>query len=288
MPNNQSSPAIESQLEIIDIATKKRDIIYTKKAVFEAPNWHPTDDYLIFNENGKLYKLPTIGGEPAHINTDFAIRCNNDHGISADGKQIVISHHLENNGDSAIYVLPIEGGEPRRVTKLTPSYWHGWSPDGKTLAYVGGRPNSDGFNIYSIDIEGGKETQLTSAQGLDDGPDYSPDGRSIYFNSYQTGMMQIWKMDADGKNPVQMVESPHSDWFAHPSPNGKHIVFIRYIEDQIEKHPFGCDVKLMLLNLESGALSDLTEVFYGGQGSINVPNWSPDSKRLAFVSYKKC
>lgn len=288
MSNSQASSVVESRLEILHVATGARKVIYTKEVIFEAPNWHPTDDYLIFNESGKLYRIPVAGGAPAHINTEFAIRCNNDHGISSDGTQIVISHHAEEDkGDSVIYVLPIGGGEPRRVTKNAPSYWHGWSPDGKKLAYVGGRPGSDGFNIYSIGIEGGVETQLTTTKGLDDGPDFSPDGKSIYFNSFQTGMMQIWRMDADGKNPVQLVDSPHSDWFAHPSPDGKQAVFIRYIEDQVEAHPFGCDVKLMLLDLATGTVKDLTDVFYGGQGTINVPSWSPDSTQISFVSYKK-
>ena len=281
-------PAVKSSLEIINIETKARRVIHSSDTLFEAPNWSRDGSYLIFNSEGSLYKISTTGGEPSHIPTGFANDNNNDHGISPDGTQLVISHFSEqHDGKSIIYTLPIEGGEPKCITNKGHSFWHGWSPDGSTLAYVAGRPEHEKFKIYTINVNGGEEKQITFTEGLDDGPDYSPCGKYIYYNSYQTGMMQIWRMDADGSNQKQMVESPHTDWFAHPSPDGKHLVFIRYMEDQIEDHPFGKDVKLMLLNLETNALQDLTEIFYGGQGSINVPSWAPDSKELAFVSYKK-
>ncbi|WP_223144992.1 TolB family protein [Teredinibacter waterburyi] len=277
---------VVSQLEILDIASKSRDVIHVGADVFEAPNWHPYDNYLIINRAGYLYRVDLESHVVKQIDTDFAVRCNNDHGISADGKWLVVSHHdSESDDKSVLYILPVEGGVPRRVTEHAPSYWHGWSPDGKTLAYVAGRTASKDYDIYSISVEGGPETRLTATPGLDDGPDYSPCGRYIYYNSYQTGMMQIWRMDADGANPVQLVESPHSDWFPHPSPDGKWLVFIRYLENQQEAHPFGRDVQLMLLNNDSGELQPLTDIFYGGQGSLNVPSWSPDSKKLAFVSY---
>jgi len=289
-------PKAISHLEIINIETKARRTIYSSDTLFEAPNWSRDGSYLIFNSQGLLYKLPLSGSPastssaPTKIPSGFATRNNNDHGISPDGTQLAICHHssnLKDEGNAIIYTLPIEGGEPKRITEHGPSYWHGWSPDGEKLAFVGGRPNSKHFNIYSINVDGSNETQLTDTQGLDDGPDYSPCGKYIYFNSYQSGMMQIWRIDSDGSNPTQLVESPHSDWFAHPSPDGKQLVFIRYLNDQKEAHPFGQDVKLMHLNLETNILIDLTEVFYGGQGSLNVPSWSPDSSELAFVSYEE-
>ncbi|BCE03178.1 TolB family protein [Marinicellulosiphila megalodicopiae] len=278
---------IKSKLEIIDIHSKQRKVIYQDHTLFEAPNWHQTDDYLIVNRDGCLFKINAEGSNQlVKINTEFATGCNNDHGISPDGKLLVVSHHdQQSDGQSVLYTLPIEGGMPKKVTQKYPSYWHGWSPDGQTLLYVAGRSNSDSFNIYSINVNGGEETQLTDTQGLDDGPEYSPDGNTIYFNSFQSGKMQIWKMDKDGKNQKQLVKSNHSDWFAHPSPDGHKVVFIRYIKDQIQKHPFGQDVQLMLLNLKNNELTELTEIFYGGQGSLNVPSWSPCGTKLAFVSY---
>jgi Tol biopolymer transport system component len=163
------------------------------------------------------------------------------------------------------------------------SFWHGWSADGKTLSYCGERNGN--FDIYTIGVKGGKEKRLTQTEGLDDGPDYSSDGKYIYFNSYRTGHMQIWRMLADGSKPEQLTFDENSNWFPHPSPDNKWIVFIAYTSDEKQSHLFGKQVKLRLMNLETKAIKDITPVFYGGQGTINVPSWSADSKKIAFVSY---
>lgn len=278
---------VESILEVVNIQTGQREITFKDTIHFEAPNWSRDGKYFILNSRGKLYKL--VRGEDCweEINTDFARRCNNDHGISPDGKQLVISHHAEGPGGSSgstIYTLPVTGGVPTRITEKVPSYWHGWSPDGKTLAFVGQREGE--YDIYSIPVTGGEETRLTRCTGLDDGPEYSADGKYIYYNSFCSGRMEIWKMDADGSNPAQITDDPYSNWFPHPSPDGRYVVYISYITDQKQGHPFGKDVKLRLMDLENGKIRDLTEVFFGGQGTINVPSWSPDSKEVAFIRYR--
>lgn len=274
-----------STVEILDTASGSRTPVFAADGIFEAPNWSRDGTFLIVNHDGRLFRLDLATGELSGIDTGFATRCNNDHGISPDGSQIVISHHDEaSDGGSIIYHLPINGGTPQRVTARWPSYWHGWSPDGSTLAYVAGR-NDEDYKIYTIDVEGGEETQVTFGAGLDDGPDYSADGRHIYFNGFRNGRMQIWRINADGSDPQQLVKSAHSDWFPHPSSDGGKLVFLRYLEDQGQAHPFGRDVQLMLLDLHTGAVRSATDVFWGGQGSLNVPSWAPDSRRLAFVSY---
>jgi TolB protein len=283
----QTISNIESTLEVVNIKNGERQVILREKSHFEAPNWSPDGKYFIINSGGRLYKVDCKGANKELINTGSATRCNNDHGISPDGKQLVISNGIEvspGNYSSAIFILPVNGGEPKLITENTPSYWHGWSPDGKTLTYVGQRNNE--FDIYTIPVTGGKEKQLTNSAGLDDGPEYSPDGKYIYYNSFQTGRMQIWRIEAEGGTPEQLTKDEYADWFPHPSPDGKYIVYISYIEDQKENHPFGKDVKLRILNLKTGENRDLTEVFYGGQGTINVPSWSPDSKMVAFISYR--
>lgn len=283
----QVTPAVRSHVETIAIVDGKRTTVFSADGIYEAPNWSRDGQFLLVNHQGRLYRLDLADGALTPVDTDFATRCNNDHGLSPDGREIVISHHDSASDDgSVIYVLPISGGTPRRVTENWPSYWHGWSPDGKTLAYVAGRGGQD-YKIYSIGVQGGVETQLTFGPGLDDGPDYSADGHHIYFNGFRHGRMQIWRMNADGSDPQQMVESVHSDWFPHPSPDGKKLVFLRYLEDQGQAHPFGRDVQLMLLDLESRHLAPLTGVFWGGQGSLNVPSWAPDSEHLAFVAYQQ-
>jgi len=173
------------------------------------------------------------------------------------------------------------GGTPRRVTEKSPSYWHGWSPDGKTLAFVGQR--NDEFDIYTIPAAGGQETRLTTAKGLDDGPEYSPDGKYIYFNSERTGHMQIWRMKPDGTEQEQVFSDDLNNWFPHISPDGQWMVFLTYAAD-VKGHPENKDVTLRLMSLTDKKITVLAKLF-GGQGTINVPSWSPDSKKMAFVSY---
>ena len=272
---------IESSLETITVETGQRRIVYLSGTHFEAPNWSNDGKYLLFNSGGKLYTIPVSGGKPVQLNTGFADRCNNDHGFSPDGKLLAISHHRE--GNSLIYVLPATGGTPQLVTELGPSYWHGWSPDSKTLAYCAERNGN--YDIYTIAVEGGQETRLTDAEGLDDGPDYSPDGRYIYFNSERTGAMKIWRMDSDGTNQIQMTDDDqYADWFPHPSGNGKQIVFLSYDKD-VKGHPANKDVALRITPSSGDKPRVLTRLF-GGQGTINVPSWSPDNKYIAFVSYR--
>lgn len=281
-----------SKLETFNIETQERKVIYEENAHFEAPNWSRDGQYFIFNSGGKLYKLGVDGKNKTLIPTGFADQCNNDHGISPNGKKLVISHNdidgvskeEQRYGTSRIYILPIKGGKPKVVTTKVPSYWHGWSPDGKTLAYVARR--NDDYDIYTISVKGGKETRLTSTKGLDDGPDYSPNGKYIYYNSYQTGRMEIWRMDADGKKPIQLTNDSFANWFPHPSPDGKYLVYLAYVQDQKEAHPAMKKVVLRLYDLETEEIRTLCS-FIGGQGTINVPSWSPDGKQFAFVSYEE-
>jgi hypothetical protein len=271
-----------STLETIDVESTDRRVAYLASGRFEAPNWSRDGSYFLFNRNGHLEKLSVSGGKPEVLNTGFADQCNNDHGISPDATQLAISDNSQATHDSLVYLVPISGGTPRRITKYSPSYWHGWSPDGKTLAFVGERNGE--FDIYTIPVTGGDETRLTTAKGLDDGPEYSPDGQWIYFNSERTGHMQIWRMRADGGQQEQVFSDDLNNWFPHISPDGQWMVFLTYGAD-VTGHPENKDVMLRLMSLTDKKITVLTKLF-GGQGTINVPSWSPDSKQLAFVSYQ--
>jgi TolB protein len=286
---SSGAPVLFSTLETVSTSATDRQVIYFAQGRFEAPNWSRDGSYLLFNRNGHLEKLPSTGGTPEVLNTGSEIHLNNDHGISPDATQLAISDNTAETKspddkpahDSLVYVVPISGGEPRRITQSAPSYWHGWSPDGKTLAFVGQR--SGDFDIYTIPVAGGDETRITTAKGLDDGPEYSPDGQYIYFNSERTGHMQIWRMKADGNEQEQVFSDDYNNWFPHISPDGKWMVFLTY-EREVTGHPENKDVMLRLMSLADKKLTVLAKLF-GGQGTINVPSWSPDSKQIAFVSY---
>lgn len=274
-----------STLEVLDIATRERRVVYQTASHIEAPNWSPDGKFFVFNSDGLLYRLSVDGGEPIPIETGELRRLNNDHGISPDGTMLVVSDQSRPDGQSRIYVLPIAGGSPRIVTEKAPSYWHGWSPDGKSLAFVGSRGGSD-LNIYTIPIAGGAERRLTFEPGLDDGPDYSPDGRYIYFNSMRTGNMKIWRMAADGSDQQQMTFAPDTrDWFPHPSPDGKYVIFPSFGSDVAPgDHPPNKNIALQLMPVLGGAPVVIATMF-GGQGTMNVPSWSPNGRSVAFVSY---
>jgi len=277
---------IRSFLKTVEISNGRIETVYSADRRFEAPNWSRDGRFFLINSEGRLYRLSVAGGQLEQLETGAAARINNDHGISPDGKSLVISNEpTENWLTSSVYLLPITGGTPKQITTKAPSFWHGWSPDGKTLAFVGRR--EDEFDIYTIPVEGGDERRITTCKGLDDGPDYSPDGAFIYYNSFCSGKMEIWRMRPDGSQPEQLTHDQYANWFPHPSPDGRWVVYLSFIEDQRQDHPFGRQVKLRLMDLRNRSVRDVTPPFFGGQGTINVPSWSPDSRRVAFVTYEQ-
>jgi TolB protein len=273
-----------SSLSVVPVAGPDVAVVHIAPAHFEAPNWSHDGKYFLFNQEGRILKLPVDGGKPETLDTGFATRVNNDHGISPDGTQLVISDQSQGDKhESQIYILPLSGGTPKRITENSPSYWHAWSPDGKTLAFAR-RQDVLEFDIYSIPVTGGQETRLTTTKGIDDGPEYSPDGNYIYFNSVRSGLMQIWRMKPDGSGQEQVFNDEYNNWFPHISPDGKWMVFVSY-DKSVEGHPANKDVVLRMMSLADQKITVLARLF-GGQGTINVPSWSPDSKRVAFVSYQ--
>ena len=274
-----------SRLEILDTETGLRKVIYSTQTHIEAPNWSRDGKFLIYNSGGKLFKFDLKKGTPEVIESGVAINNNNDHGISFDGKTLAVSNHTKENGSNAsnIYTLPVKGGKAFRVTEKGPSYWHGWSPDGKLLVFCAERDGD--YNVFQIPAKGGQEKQLTNTPGLDDGPEYSPDGKYIYFNSTRTGLMQIWRMKPDGSDQEQVTFDNYQNWFAHLSPDGKKMMYISYpTEVPATSHPHNQRVMLRMQNVGEKEGKPLAHI-YGGQGTFNVPSWSPDSKKVAFVSY---
>jgi len=274
-----------SRLEIMDVATGHRRVIYSTDDVFEAPNWTLDGQALIYNSGGRLYRYDLATNTPTLIDTEPVIQNNNDHVISFDGTMLAISSRSEELKGSVVYTVPITGGVPQQITAQAPSYLHGWSPDGNYLVYTAQRNGDyDIFRIAADGSDGDHETQLTTAPGLDDGPEYSPDGKYIYFNSVRSGTMQIWRMAPDGSNQEQVTGDVFNNWFAHVSPDGKQLIFVAYTQEVAPNdHPAAKRVYLRLMPVR-GAGPKVVAYLYGGQGTMNVPSWSPDSKYVAFVS----
>ena len=290
LPPISATTRVESTLETVDVTSSYRAVVYHTTDHIEAPNWSADGKTFIFNSQGRIFTLPVsgpvAGGAPAALDTGDLTHINNDHGPSPDGKWLALSDQPKGGDDpSRVYIVPMDGGEPRQLTAMGPSYWHGWSPDGKTVAIVANRNGN--FDIYSVPATGGPETRLTTAPGLDDGPDYTPDGQWIYFNSVRSGNMKIWRMHPDGTQQEQVTTGDDSrDWFPHVSPDGKWIAYIAYGTDvQPGDHPANRFVSIKVMPASGGPARVVAKLF-GGQGTMNVPSWSPDSTHLAFVSYR--
>jgi TolB protein len=292
-PPRAPQPRYRSRISIYDLKTGATRVLYTSDDVFEAPNWTVDGRYLLVNSGGNLYKLAVDAQNPQPEKLDVGsdVRCNNDHGYTRDGRMLAFSASL-GRGGSEVFIATADGRDRRQVTNAPPSYFHGWSPDSKWITIVAQRNNN--FDLFRIPATGGAEQRLTSDPAYDDGPDYSPDGKWIYFNSNRAKTWDIWRMPADGAGPddtkaERVTSDDLEDWFPHPSPNGKSLVFLSFPKGT-ENHNGKMDIELRMISMPGrkvGTTQPKTLVkIYGGQGTINVNSWAPDSRRFAFVSYE--
>jgi TolB protein len=282
--NQNTDMTLGSRLEILEVASGKRDVLYSVPYSIQAPNWTVDGSALIFNDyKGIMYRFGLNSSVPSPINTGSVTANNNDHVLSFGGDMLGLSNYDKSLGGSIIYTVPLGGGTPKQITPRGPSYLHGWSPDGNYLVFCGERNGE--FDVYRIPAQGGSEVRLTQTKGLDDGPEYSPDGKYIYFNSVRSGSMQIWRMQPDGSHQEPVTEDGFNNWFAHISPDGKRMVFISFLKQEVQPgiHPPYKHVYIRMMPV-GGGTPKVIAYFYGGQGSINTPSWSPDSKRVAFIS----
>ncbi|RYE00096.1 MAG: hypothetical protein EOP61_14110 [Sphingomonadales bacterium] len=292
VPDTGYAARVESALEVMEVGgVQSRRIVRTFDGKIEAPNWTRDGKALLYNGGGRIWRVPVEGGAPVAIDTGPHVKNNNDHGISPDGAQLIISDQSEPDNLSRIFVLPITGSAAPKLVSSYPdarSYWHGWSPDGKTIAYVYVHTSNGAYDIYTRNLDGSGERPLIVGPGVNDGPEYSPDGKHIYFNTTRSGAMQIWRAKADRSNPEQITRDPNfRDWFPHFSPDGKWIVFISFgLDVALADHPPNRDVLLRIMPADGSAPPRVLTRLFGGQGTINVPSWSPDGRSIAFVSYR--
>ncbi len=295
---NAAEPRLRSHVFVYSLADKSSREVFTDDAVWEAPNWSPDGKYLLMNHAGNLYRLVLGAVQPASpqkLTLPAGTLCNNDKSLSPDGKLLAFSASMPSSPGSEVYVAHADGTEVRQVTFESPSYFHGWSPDGKTLAFVAQRRGSDQFDIYSIPATGGTETQLTADTQHDDGPDYSPDGKWIYINSARSGKEAVWRFLATShgiadKQASLVVNDTEEDWFPHLAPDGRKLVYITYPAGTPTHNSRELNVTLRMVSIEGvsiGKMPSTLVTLRGGQGTINVNSWSPDSEHFAYVSYER-
>ena len=259
------------------------------REIIEAPNWLSDGDTLLYNAEGRIWTYSISQDCAQELPVDGCVHCNNDHAPSPDQRSLAVSNDPNGGWMSHIYVKDLRTNEVRRVTENSPSFLHGWSPDGRTLAYCAFRTSQDAtqVDVYTIPAEGGPETRLTDGVGYNDGPEYAPDGKTLWYNSTRSGLMQVWRMNADGSDPVQMTHSEANNWFPHVSPDGQSVVYLAFRKDELDpsEHLPNMRVQLRVMN-SNGTADRLLCSFFGGQGSINVNSWSPDSRQVAMVLYE--
>lgn len=270
-----------SELCIFDLATGEATVLLAHEGHVEAPNWHP-DGFLLVNGGGRLFRVPLDAPALHPVDTGPLRALNNDHGISPDGRMLALSDRTA-TADSCIWLMPLAGGDPVRVTPKVPSWWHGWSPDGARLAYVGVRRTGGPVSLYTCALDGSDEICVTADFDHVDGPDYTPDGRWIWFNGERDGEVDLWRIRPDGSGLERMTDDTAVNWFPHPSPDGAHVVYLAY-PPGTAGHPGGMEVSLRIMPAAGGATRHLIDL-RGGQGTINVPSWAPESRRFAFMRF---
>ncbi|MDQ0736263.1 TolB family protein [Arthrobacter agilis] len=283
-------PGQRSRLMVFDIATRSSACVFeTEDFIIEAPNWTPDGGGLLFNCDGLLYRTaPREDSQPRVVFTGAVTDSNNDHVVSADGRFLYLSSQ-----DGHLYRVPLDGGEALRVTRpddgLEARYLHGISPDGGTLVHIGCRRRQGrmSFDIYAVDVEDGATRRLTDSDRPHDGVEYSPDGQWLYFNSERAsevpGHSQLFRMRTDGTDPEQLTADERVNWFPHPAPDGASLVYLSYAPG-VQGHPANEPVLLRVADPDGRNAWDAVELF-GGQGTLNVNSWAPDSRRFAYVDY---
>jgi Tol biopolymer transport system component len=284
-PSAATQPRLYSTLETVTVASTDARAVYVTPGRIEAPGWALDGASLLFSKDGRIEREAATGGQPQTIDTHSATRCDSHHAISPDGQSLAFGDDSQQPGKTAIYIVPVAGGAPRRVTPQVPSWGPTWSSDGKTLAFTAVRGGQ--FGIYTIPASGGEETPLVTGPGRNEAPEFSPDGAYIYFNSSRSGSRQIWRMKPDGSAQEQVTDDDYNNLYPHVSPDGKRIVFLSYDKNVDVPQDRAVLLRTMILNdAHSAGKPAFLASFNGGLGSIDAPSWSPDSKRLAFVSYQ--
>jgi TolB protein len=296
------TPRYTSAITIYGVAARSSTVVHRGDGIWEAPNWSRDGRFLLVNAEGKLYRLAVDGASaPQPLPLDPSLRANNDHDFSPDGKRLAISASSPSSRQSQVYVANADATGHRLVAAAAPSYFHGWSPDGKFLSFIANRDGKQ-YDVYRVPSDGGREERLTVDPANDDGSDYSPDGRWIYFNSNRGGGLpratstgwNIWRMPAAGAGPndvnaERITSDALEDWFPHPSPDGTSLVFLSFPAGTEGHNDRTLQVQLRMLPLPGARVERTTPqtlaTVSGGQGTINVNSWSPDSRRFAFVSY---
>ena len=286
MADRVLAPGQRAQVWVGGPAAARPDLLFeTDERLIEAPNWSLDGRSLYVNGDGRLWRLDLDAPDTlVPVDFDGLPDINNDHVLDPDGEHV----HLSAD-DGHIYRGALAGGG---VERLTPDdgFWHflhGVSPDGKRLAYVQIRDFSEPGRLAVLEPPG-SPVVVDTGRGHIDGPEWSPDGQWIYFNTEgftdTPGHAQLARIPDSGGRAQRLVDSPTVDWFPHLSPDSRHAAYLAFPAGTLG-HPADLDVEVRVVETADWSTVVRRYPLFGGQGTINVNSWAPDSTRFAFVAY---
>ena len=289
LPLRSLRPGQRTQVFVVDLDEDAPRLVHENDLLLEAPNWAPGREALLLNGDGLLWRLdlePRVRLAPVPIENLPPI--NNDHVVDPDRGLVYLSAN-----DGHIYVAPLAGGSTRRVTRDDSRlhYLHGVSPDGATLAFVelsrDGEADQAG-RLALIPAGGGATSYPEAGHRHLDGPEYSPDGAWLYLNTEEFGRVpghaQLARVPVGGGPMEHLVTSDTVDWFPHLSPDGQLATYLSYPPGTLG-HPPDLDVEVRLVHTSDWSAILRRFPLFGGQGTLNVNSWAPDSRRFAYVAY---
>ena len=280
-------PGQRCEVWVASVSGEQELVYSTRNILLEAPNWTLDGRALILNGDGGLWRLDLASGAIAEVPLDGVPELNNDHVLDPDGIGVFLS-----GDDGHIYRAPLAGGSATRITDHDGSrhFLHGVSPDGRRLAYVdieGGDFSKPG-RLRTIPAAGGASHDVEVGPGHCDGPEYSPGGDWLYLNtesfSSVPGHAQLARIRPDGSGFERLLDSSTVDWFPHLSPDGRLASYIRFPAGT-QGHPANLPIDVVLVSTSDWTAPLHTWPVFGGQGTLNVNSWSPDSERFAYVAY---
>jgi catechol 2,3-dioxygenase-like lactoylglutathione lyase family enzyme len=282
-----AEPILHSALQTLSIQDQFRRamMIRTAPGRLRSPNWAPDRKSIYVHEDGRLRKIPYLtpdaGGVPQDIPVGTLVDCSGNFGLSPDGKYLAVTCAETKGGRHEVHVLPAGGSDtPRKLThSASGSFFHAWAPDSQTIAFT--RGSAGKADLFTIPLAGGAETRLTS-DTLNDGPDYTPDGKLIYFDSSRSGSTQIWRMKSDGTGAEQVTDDDAVNSSPHVSPDGKFVAFLSQPADSDQGIT---DATLKVMSLGDGMIRPIVD-FQGNRDSFSMYGWG-DGTHLAFVGYHR-